>query len=79
MMLALLSLVAGVIPGLAVAVRRLHDQNKPGILLLLGLIPGIGGLILLFFMLMEGDGQENDFGPDPRDREAMRRISDVFE
>ena len=79
MIVAMLFLAASFIPGLAVAVRRLHDQNKPGVLLLLGLIPGIGGLILLFFMLMDGDGQENDFGPNPRDRDAMRGVWDVFE
>src|SRR5438128_11702090 len=79
MIVAMLFLAASFIPGLAVAVRRLHDQTKPGVLLLLGLIPGIGGLILLFFMLMDGDGQENDFGPNPRDRDAMRGVWDVFE
>ena len=79
LVMAVLFLLASFVPGLAVAVRRLHDQNKSGVLLLLGLIPGVGGLILLFFMLMDGDEQENDYGPNPLDRAAMPGVSEVFE
>jgi uncharacterized membrane protein YhaH (DUF805 family) len=57
----------------------MHDQNKSGILLLLGFIPGIGGLILLFFMVMDGDEQENEYGPNPLDRDSMPGVSEVFE
>ena len=37
------------IPGLAVSVRRLHDTNRSGWWLLIGLIPLIGGIILICF------------------------------
>lgn len=47
------------IPGLAVAVRRLHDVGKSGWYIL---IP-IYNLILLF---TEGDKGANDYGPDPK-------------
>ncbi|WP_395612766.1 DUF805 domain-containing protein [Allosphingosinicella sp.] len=67
------------IPNLACAVRRLHDQNKPGIALLLGLIPLIGGFILLFFMVTPGDEDENEYGPNPLDQREMDGVSDVFE
>ena len=55
------------IPSLAVQVRRFHDQDKSGWLILLGLIPYIGGLILLVFMCLEGTRGHNRFGPDPKD------------
>lgn len=55
------------IPGLAVQVRRFHDQDKSGWLVLLGFIPYIGGLILLIFMCLEGTRGHNRFGPDPKD------------
>lgn len=55
------------IPGLAVQVRRFHDQDKSGWLVLLGLIPYIGGIILLVFMCLEGTRGPNRFGPDPKD------------
>ncbi len=67
--LGLLGLVflALFIPGLAVQVRRFHDQDKSGWLVLLGLIPYIGGIILLVFMCLEGTRGPNRFGPDPKD------------
>ena len=55
------------IPGLAVQVRRFHDQDKSGWFVLLGFIPYVGGLIVLIFMLLEGTKGPNRFGPDPKD------------
>jgi uncharacterized membrane protein YhaH (DUF805 family) len=55
------------IPSLAVTVRRLHDQDKSGWLVLLPLIPLVGGIILLVFMLLEGTQGPNRFGPDPKE------------
>ena len=55
-----------IIPNLAVAIRRLHDQDKSGWMILLAFIPFVGGLILLVFMLLEGTRGPNRFGPDPK-------------
>ncbi|MFO6429047.1 DUF805 domain-containing protein [Erythrobacter sp. W302b] len=55
------------IPSLAVQVRRFHDQDKSGWFILLGLIPYLGGLILLIFMCLEGTRGPNRFGADPKD------------
>jgi uncharacterized membrane protein YhaH (DUF805 family) len=46
-------------------VRRLHDQDKTGWLALLGLIPLIN-LVLLVFMFLEGTKGSNQYGPDPK-------------
>jgi len=54
------------IPSLAVAIRRLHDQDKSGWMLLLGLIPLVGPIILLVFYCIEGTRGPNRFGPDPK-------------
>lgn len=54
------------IPALAVQIRRFHDQDKSGWFVLLGLIPFIGGLIVLVFMCLEGTRGANRFGPDPK-------------
>jgi uncharacterized membrane protein YhaH (DUF805 family) len=54
------------IPGLAVTVRRFHDQDKSGWFVLLGLIPYLGGLIMLVFMCIEGTKGPNRFGDDPK-------------
>jgi uncharacterized membrane protein YhaH (DUF805 family) len=61
-LMALFSL-ALIIPNLAITVRRLHDTGQSGWLLLLHLIPGIGGLILFVLMLIEGDRYTNAYGP----------------
>jgi uncharacterized membrane protein YhaH (DUF805 family) len=57
--------LATFVPGLAVQVRRLHDQDKSGWFVLLGLVP-FGGIILLIFMVIEGTPGPNRFGPDPK-------------
>lgn len=51
---------------LAVIVRRLHDVNKPGIAMFIGLIPTIGQLWLFINMCKEGDRHPNAYGPDPK-------------
>ena len=50
------------VPGLAVAVRRLHDTGKSGLWLLLALIP-FGGIVLIVFMATEGTRVPNQYGP----------------
>jgi uncharacterized membrane protein YhaH (DUF805 family) len=55
------------IPGIAVQVRRFHDQDKSGWFILLGFIPYVGSLILFVFMCLEGTRGPNRFGPDPKD------------
>lgn len=59
--------LAILLPAIAVQVRRFHDQDRSGWMVLLGFIPYIGGLILLVFMCLEGTRGPNRFGPDPKD------------
>ena len=54
------------IPGLAVTIRRLHDTDKSGWFILLGLIPLVGAIILFVFYLIEGTRGPNRFGHDPK-------------
>lgn len=61
----LLSLLI-LIPNLALVVRRLHDTDRSGWNILWGLVPFVGGLILLFFYVSEGTQGPNRFGPDPK-------------
>jgi uncharacterized membrane protein YhaH (DUF805 family) len=44
--------LATIIPSLALSVRRLHDGNFSGWLLLLGLVPFLGTLAVLVFMIL---------------------------
>ena len=54
------------IPSLSVAVRRLHDKNMTGWFLLIGLIPFLGSLVLLYFFATEGTQGPNQYGEDPK-------------
>jgi len=55
------------IPGLAVAVRRLHDIGKSGWLILIVLIPLIGAIWLLVLMLTDSTPGANEYGPNPKE------------
>lgn len=59
--------LALIVPTLAVAVRRFHDQDKSGWMILISFIPLVGGIIFLVFMCLEGTRGPNRFGPDPID------------
>ena len=53
------------LPGLAVAIRRLHDTSRSGWWVLIGLIPVIGAIILIVFYVQDSHG-DNQYGPSPK-------------
>lgn len=61
----LLLMLAVFIPGLAVQVRRFHDQDKSGWFVLFNLVPYVGGFVVLVFMCLRGTPGPNRFGDDP--------------
>ena len=65
--------LVALIPGLACAVRRLHDTGKSGWLVLLGLVP-IANLVLLVFLALPGDPGANQYGPNPKQPEQSAAI-----
>jgi uncharacterized membrane protein YhaH (DUF805 family) len=54
------------IPSLAVLVRRLHDTDRSGWWVFIGLIPLLGPIILLIFAVQDSQPGENRFGPNPK-------------
>ena len=58
--------LALLVPTLAVSVRRLHDTNRSGWFILIGLIPLIGWIILLVFYCMDSQAGDNQYGPYPK-------------
>jgi uncharacterized membrane protein YhaH (DUF805 family) len=52
------------LPTLAVQVRRLHDTDRSGWWVLIGLIPLIGWIIILIFLCQRGTEGPNRFGSD---------------
>ena len=61
--ISLLWTVGNFIPQLAAGVRRLHDINKAGTWILIGLIPIVGWIVLIIWMVRDSDYQDNQFGP----------------
>ena len=54
------------LPSLGVSFRRLHDTGRSGLWLLLGLIPIIGALVLLYFFIQDSEPGTNQYGPNPK-------------
>lgn len=59
------------IPGLAVCVRRLHDVGKSGWMLLVGLIPIVGGIWLLILMCIDSQPGTNKWGDNPKESKNL--------
>jgi uncharacterized membrane protein YhaH (DUF805 family) len=57
--------LALILPGLGVAARRLHDIDRSGWWLLIGLIPIVGIIILIVWWCRPGTAGPNRFGQDP--------------
>ena len=57
---------AVIIPSLAVATRRLHDTDRTGWWQLILLIPVIGFIILVVFLVQDSNPYTNRYGPNPK-------------
>ncbi|MEM1316286.1 MAG: DUF805 domain-containing protein [Pseudomonadota bacterium] len=49
------------LPGVSVAVRRLHDIGRPGWWLFLGLVPIVGFLVLVYFYIQPSQEGANEY------------------
>lgn len=58
--------LAVLLPALAVSVRRLHDTGRSGWWLLIALLPIIGGIVILIFMVLDSNPGANRYGPNPK-------------
>lgn len=58
--------LAVLIPGLAVSVRRLHDTGRSGWWLLIALVPLIGAIVLLIFLVSDSKPEANQYGVSPK-------------
>ena len=64
--LALLYGLAVLVPTLAVGLRRLHDTDRSGWWTLIAFVPVIGAIVLLVFLIQDGQQGANRYGPDPK-------------
>ncbi|WP_432085863.1 DUF805 domain-containing protein [Streptomyces sp. bgisy095] len=64
--LSIIYTLAVFLPALGVSVRRLHDTGRSGWWILIALVPLVGGIVLLVFNCLEGEQQQNAYGPNPK-------------
>jgi uncharacterized membrane protein YhaH (DUF805 family) len=72
--------LATLVPGIAVAVRRLHDTDRTGWWLLLFPVPMAGQIVLVIWWCIKGTKGYNRFGADrmpgePRPRHRVREAT----
>lgn len=65
--ITLIAMLALLVPSIAVAVRRLHDTDRSGWWLLIGLVPLVGAIVLIVFYFLEGTVGSNRFGTNPKE------------
>lgn len=58
--------LAVLLPSLALAVRRLHDTGRSGWWILIGLVPLVGGIILIVLYALDSQPGANQYGPNPK-------------
>jgi uncharacterized membrane protein YhaH (DUF805 family) len=52
------------LPGVAISIRRLHDTDRTGWWIFIGLIPLIGAILLIVWYCTRGTVGPNRYGPD---------------
>lgn len=55
--------LAALVPSLALTVRRLHDTDRSGGWIFISLVPLVGSIILIVFLILDSTPGPNRFGP----------------
>jgi len=53
------------LPAIAVSVRRLHDTGRDFKWIFIALIPVIGAIVLIWFLIQKGSPENNQYGAPP--------------
>jgi uncharacterized membrane protein YhaH (DUF805 family) len=59
--------LALLLPSLAVGVRRLHDTDRSGWWILIVLVPVVGAIVLIVFMVQDSKPGTNQYGPNAKE------------
>lgn len=62
LLLLAMGMIALAIPTITVSVRRLHDTGRSGWWYMINFLPYIGGIVLLVFLFLPSDPDENEYG-----------------
>ena len=64
-LLAVIFSLALFVPSISIAARRLHDTGRTGWWQLIALIPLIGAIVLIVFLVQDSH-DDNEYGPNPK-------------
>ncbi|MEZ4200603.1 MAG: DUF805 domain-containing protein [Candidatus Paceibacterota bacterium] len=64
--LGFLFALAMLCPSLGLTARRLHDTNMSGWWQLIGLIPLVGLIVMIVFLVRDSQPEANQYGPNPK-------------
>ncbi len=65
-------ILAVLVPGIAVTIRRLHDTGRSGWWYFISFIPFVGVIVLIVFLCEDGTAGKNIYGLDPKGRNGFR-------
>jgi uncharacterized membrane protein YhaH (DUF805 family) len=68
-------LLALLLPGLSVSVRRLHDVGMSGWWFLLSFVPILGDIAMIVIFCLDSEPGENRYGPNPKLQRASASSS----
>lgn len=77
-MLALGFIIITMVPSLTVLIRRMHDNDMPGWVVLLQLVP-LGEFALLYFCLKSGTPGQNRYGSNPKSPKLLDPNAETVE
>ena len=63
---AVVVLLALALPMLAAVVRRLHDTGRSGWWYFIGLVPFVGPIVMIVFLVQDSVPGDNAYGPSPK-------------
>jgi uncharacterized membrane protein YhaH (DUF805 family) len=67
---SVLTSLALCLPSLAALVRRLHDTDRTGWWVLIGLVPFAGAIVLLVYACLDSQPFPNRYGPSPKPQQG---------
>ena len=63
--IGLIVVLGSLLPAIGVTVRRLHDTDRSGWMILIALIPLVGAILLLVWTISDGQPMDNQYGAVP--------------
>lgn len=78
LLIGVVAIIAAIWFSLAQGIKRLHDLNKSGWLILICYIPFVGWIFALYMLFADGTVGPNQYGPDPKNRMPYQQQPSSF-